>query len=247
MFGLYTPLLALQAFCLYHAYRNNAEQRWYWLIIFIPLIGCVLYLYSNFYSRRTLQNISEGVKEVVNTNYRLEQLEKALRFSDSAANKLNLADAYVHYGRYNDAIALYRECLGGFMGDDPIVKMKMVEACFYAQDYASAVSYGQTLEQDSAFKKSESRIAYAWSLHHSGNSEQADRVFQDMNKPFTNYKHRLAYCTFLHDTKNIESLRDLLSELLEEFEHMKGNERRMYRNLITQVNDMARAMDRTAK
>lgn len=241
MLGFYTPLLILQAFCLYHAYRNNAEQRWYWLIIFIPAIGCAIYLYNNFYSRRTIQNLSEGVKEVINTNYRIEQLEKALRFSDNATNKLNLADAYMHYGRFKDAMSLYKECLGGFMGDDPTIKMKLIEAAFYAQDYTTAVSYGETLEQDSQFKKSDARIAYAWSLHHSGLSEKAGVVFEDMDRPFTNYKQRLAYCTYLKESNKVEALRNLLSELLGEFEHMKSHERRMHRDSIRQIEDFARA------
>src|SRR5688572_31932151 len=102
MLGFYTPLLIIQAICLYHAYRHNAEQRWYWFIIFFPGVGCALYVYHHFYSRENVQTIAQSVKEVVNSNYRLEQLEKALRFSDNATNKNNLADTYAHYGRYDE-------------------------------------------------------------------------------------------------------------------------------------------------
>lgn len=238
MIGFYTPLLILQGFCLYHAYRNNAEQRWYWFIIIFPGIGCALYVYHHFYSRDNMQTITQTVKEVVNSNYRIEQLEKAYRFSDNATNKINLADAYVHYGRYDEAIHLYKDCLQGFMADDPTVRMKLIQACFLKQDYSSAVSYGEQLSDDKTFKSSETRIAYAWSLHHTGKSAEAEKVFEDMNRSFTNYSHRLAYCHFLHQTNNPESLQNLLRELLEEFEHMKGVERRMYRHVISEVKSL---------
>ena len=62
MLGLFTPILLLQAFCVYHAYRNNVEQRWYWLILFLPLFGCIIYLVQNFNSASTIKSLEENVK-----------------------------------------------------------------------------------------------------------------------------------------------------------------------------------------
>ena len=241
MIGFYTPLLIVQAICLYHAYRNSAEQRWYWFIILFPGIGSALYVYHHFYSRENVSTITQSIKEIVNSNYRLEELEKALKFSDSAANKINLADAYVQYGKYDEAMALYKDCLRGFMADDPPLQMKLLHVCFLKKDYPSTVSCGSALESEKTFKNSESRIAYAWALYHIGQTEKSGEVFEDMNKSFTNYKHRLAYCHFLKQNNRAEDLRNLLTELLEEFEHMKGNERRTYRSLIQEIKEMARS------
>lgn len=239
MFGFYTPLLILQAVCVYHAYRNNAETRWYWFIIFFPLVGCLIYLYHHFYSRDNLQSITQGLKEVVNSNYKLEQLEKALRFSDNTTNKINLADAYMTYGRYNDAIDLYKDCMKGFMADDPALRMKLLQGYFLCHDYQEAIKVGRTLDGDKNFKNDEARIAYAWSQFHSGNPAMASSVFEDMNKSFTNYKHRVAYCHFLKQNGANERLKELLSQLLEEFEHMKNTERKVHRTLIQEISEMA--------
>lgn len=235
----YTPLLILQAFCVYHAYKNNAEQRWYWLIIFFPVIGCVIYLIQNFSGRGTVQNLTEGVKEVVNSNYKIEQLEKALRFADNITNRINLADAYVQNGRYQDALALYKECLQGFMADDPTLRMKVLHTHFMARDFAAAIEIGNSLVQEKMFKNSETRISYAWAFYHNGQAEQSRNVFSDMNKSFTNYLHRLEYCRFLLATKDHEELKTVLSELLDEIEHMKGTERRVHRDVIKQVREIA--------
>ena len=235
MFGLYTPVLILQAFCLYHAYRNNSEQRWYWLILFIPVIGCALYLYHHFYSRSSLQNISEGVKGIVNTNYKLEQLEKAYRFSNNLANRVNLADAYVVYGRYDEAIALYQECLVGFMAEDPVLRMKLLSAYFYSGDYETAIKYGRQLESEKTFRDAEEHIGYAWALHHAGRTDEARSRFESMDRSFTNYKHRIEYCKFLQQTNRLEDLKTKLTELTEEVEHMKGPERRLRRDVIRDI------------
>src|SRR5688572_7803410 len=145
MYGLYAPVLILQAFCVYHAYRNNAEQRWYWLIVFFPVVGCGIYLFHHFYNRNSIEAIAEGVKVIVNSNYEVEQLEKAFHFSDNLKNRTNLADAYVRSGRYEEAINLYRQSLTGFMADDPSLRMKLLNAFFLNQNYTEAITLGNLL------------------------------------------------------------------------------------------------------
>jgi len=188
MFGLYTPLILLQAFCIYHAYRNNAEQRWYWFILIFPGIGCAFYLYHHFYNRNSLNTIAEGVKEAVSSNYKVTQLEKALRFSDTIKNRINLADAYVDCGRYPAAITLYQETLTGFMADDPSLRMKLLQAHFLNQDYSQAIALGNDLKSEKTFRNAEQRLAYAWALHYDGKTEKAEQVFMDMDTDI------LAFC-----------------------------------------------------
>jgi hypothetical protein len=235
MYGLYVPILVLQAFCVYHAYRNNAEQRWYWLIIFFPLIGCIIYMAHNFNDRATLQSLTENVKEVVISNYRLEQLEKALGFSDNVRNKINLADAYIENGRFQDAINLYSGCLQGFMSDDPFVRMKLLNAHFMNGEYDTAVEYGNNLESEKSFKNSEERVTYAWSLFQTGEADMAESIFADMDRSYTNYYQRSEYCKFLLKREKSEFAKDKLTDLLEEFDQMQGIERHLKKNIHREV------------
>jgi hypothetical protein len=238
MFEFYTPVFVLQAFCLYHAYRHSSEQRWYWLILFIPVIGCALYLYHHFYSRSSVQNIAEGVKVIVNSNYKLEQLEKAYRFSNNLTNRVNLADAYVNHGRYPEAIDLYKESLTGFMADDPVLRMKLLAAHYRSGDYETTVAYGRELEPEKSFRDAEEHIGYAWALHRLGRTEEAGRHFELMDRSFTNYKHRIEYCKFLREVNRLEDLKTKLTELSEEVEHMKGNERRLRREVVREIREL---------
>ena len=238
MLGLYTPVLLLQAFCVYHAYRNNVEQRWYWLILFFPLFGCIIYLVQNFNSASTIKSLEENVKAVVISNYKIEQLEKALRFSDSFKNKVNLADEYVDVSRYDDAIPLYESCLQGFMSEDPSLRMKLLNAHFMNEDYGAAVQYGDNLKSETTFKNSEVRVTYAWSIYQTGHAALAETIFADMDKSFSNYYHKLEYCKFLIKTEKMELAREKLTELMQEFDHVKGPERRLNRETFSQVKDL---------
>ena len=240
MLGLYSPLLLLQAFCLYHAYQRRVEQRWYWLILFLPGVGCLLY--ETFYSRRNVSSLAEGVRQAVNGNYRLERLEKAVRFNDNVTNKVLLADAYAQAGRYGEGVALYQACLQGFMAGDAELRMKLVQASCLHGDYATAIRCGEALERDKekTFADAPARVSYAWALFHAGDAARADAVFRAMDKTHTNYFHRAEYCRFLREANQSEPLHRKLEELLGEFEYLQGNERRVHRRIIVQVKELYR-------
>ncbi|HYC83698.1 MAG TPA: hypothetical protein VEB86_00690 [Chryseosolibacter sp.] len=238
MYGFYTPFFLLQAFCVYHAYRHNYDYKWYFLILFFPGVGACIYLIHHFYNRQNVKSISEGLKVVVNSNYRIEQLEKTLKFSDTVANRINLADAYVQIGRYNEAADLYRQSLQGFMADDPALRMKLLYALFLKEDYRDCVALGDSLRQEKTFRGASERLAYAWALYYEGHPEKAEATFQDMDRSYTNYNQRLEYCKFLVKTGRKAEAKEKLADLLGEFEHMKGPERRLYRALIAEVRDM---------
>lgn len=241
MFSFYTPILLLQAFCVYHAYKNNAESRWYWFILIFSIFGCAFYLYDAFYSRGNINNITEKVKAVVNTNYHLEKLEKAYQFSDNVTNAVNLADAYVQYGHYDEALKLYMSVSTGFMAEDPGLKMKMLNAYFQNKNYSEAISIGKTLESEKVFSNAEQRIAYALAMHAAGSTDEAEKIFAGMDRPYTNYPHRLAYCKFLLDAGKKEEMQAKAAVLLEEFEYMKGPERKFYRGIMHEVRELQEA------
>lgn len=238
MFGLYTPVLLLQAFCIYHAYKNNAEQRWYWFIILFPFFGCGFYLFDHFYNRQNINTITENVKGVLITNYKIDRLEKEVRFNDSIKNRLNLAEAYIEFARYQDAQRIYQECLTGFMADDPDLKMKLLHAYYLTQDFSQAVALGESLDSEKRFRDSEARLAYAWSLYYLERRDEAEKIFKDVDRPFTNYLHRLEYSKLLHREGRKDDLKNKLGELTEEFEHMRTNERKVHRDIIRQTWDL---------
>ncbi|MCR6641605.1 MAG: hypothetical protein NVV82_22095 [Sporocytophaga sp.] len=244
MLGYYTPILILQALCLYHAYKNNNQQKWYWLILFFPVFGCLIYLYENFYSKRLISNLSEGVKVLGNSNHRVEQLERQVKFNDSFSNKVNLADAYMSVRRYEDAVHLYEGCLQGFMAEDPTLLMKLLGAYYQKGDYKKVILIGEKLAFYKAFKNAEERIGLAWSYFFDNQQSLALDVFKDMDKTYTNFRHRVEYSKFLMKTDQQDTAETKLNELMEEFDHMKPLERKVNKPLISETKKLLKELDK---
>ena len=226
MFRLFPIILILEVFCLYHAYKNRADQKWFWFIIFFPMLGCIFYLYHHFYSKDNIKNVAEGVKGVVNKNYEVEKLEKEVQFSNTIKNKINLADKYAADGRTSEAIELYLSCLEGFNADNTAVKMSLLECYATSGEYQKACDIGDTFTTEKLFSKSWSRIGYAWSLYHVGRIEDAEKNFKATESRYSNYPHRLEYSKFLEKIQRKAEAIELLDEMLAEFENMDSAERR---------------------
>ena len=235
MFRFFPLILVLQGFCIYHAYKNNNLQRWFFIIFFLPFIGSLIYLYVHFYSRKNIENLSEGVKSVLNTNYQIEKLEKELKIADTTTNRIKLADEYVNVGRIEEAVDLYKKSMTGISADDPELLMKLIKSSYLTKDYKTVVSCGEKLKTDFAFRNSEERIAYAWSLFHLGQKEEADKHFKDMDARFANHKHRLEYSKFMFEMEQASEAKDLLAELIEEFDQMDGRERSLKKPILREV------------
>ncbi len=231
MFRFIPVVAIIQVYCLYHAYKNRADQKWFWFIIFFPVIGGLFYLYHHFYNRENLESISEGFKGIVNSNYEIEKLEKQLEMTDSDLNRSNLADHYMKAGRYKDAIKLYTSCLGSNHQEQLHILIPLVAAHYFNGDYAQSVAYGEKLEDERDFKKSMEKVGYAWSLYHIGETRKAEEVFQEMDSMYTNYPQRLEYAKFLNEIGSTSESVKYLEKLLAEFGKMQPRERRDKRQI----------------
>lgn len=238
LYSYYTPILFLQAFCIYHAYRNNTHQKWMWLIIFVPLIGCLIYLYDNFASRRNFEDVQEGVKHMMSSNYQLKKLEKENKYAATVTNKVKLADAYVQNGRFAEAIELYLSCQHGLYAEDPELDKKLLHAYYLQKDYDAVLNCGKRLLMEKSFKNSDARVAYAWSLQHLGDTTEADANFRDMDIQFSNYSARIEYCQFLRNNQRTAEAKTKLEDMMDEIDHMDTHEQRMKKPILRRIKQL---------
>ena len=235
MLRFYPLIIIIQAFCVYHAYTNRSEQKWFWVIIFFPFIGCLIYLYHHFYSRRNYENIKEGIKGTLIKNYTLDKLEEKVRFSDTFANKLELAKEHINVGNNDRAIEILNSCSKNHFEDDPTLNTHLLHVHYLNEDYEKAVKYGNTLEGNREFQKSNEIVAYAWANYKTGNIEKAKSIFEKLDTRYSNYPQRLEYVYFLIEYQGNEAAEEVLNELMVEINSMDSYERKINKQIIGKI------------
>lgn len=219
-------------FCLYHVYSNSRDYKWYLIIFLIPLFGCLVYLYFQFVNRQNIDLVSDTVQNVFSGSSKIDKLHKELNFSDTIANRLNLANEYLVVGESKLAKEQYLKCLSGAHKNDKSILTKLLQANYLEKDFNAVVEIGNELKNDVNFKKSNERVAYAFALQEINQLDLAEAEFRQMDTKYSNYFQRYNYAKFLNDIERNEASKEKLQELESEIEQMDRREKRFHDEII---------------
>jgi hypothetical protein len=222
----YFITLGLQAICIIHCIRKGRQNNWIWLLVFLPLIGCLIYIFSEIFTGRDIQTLQSGMSSVLNPGGSVRKLENNLRFSDTFANRVALADAYLATGNTDRAIELYQSSLEGNFTENEHVLSQLIIAYYQKKRYDDIIPLAKKIHSLPQFARSRSHILYAASLGYTGNYELAEKEFKTMKGRFANYEARYYYALFLSGTERISEARQLFQEMLNEVSHLSSREKR---------------------
>ena len=117
-FMYYYLIIALQAYCIYHLWKHKTNYYWVFAILFLPVIGCILYLYMHAIKKRDVEKIQNELINVINPTKKIRDLEQDLEFADTFQNRINLADAYLENRDFSNAIVNYEQALNDNFDND---------------------------------------------------------------------------------------------------------------------------------
>ncbi len=235
MFRYYPLVILLYAYCIYHAYTNKADQKWFWIILIFPFFGSAFYLYDTFYRRDEINDIREEVKNTLVSDYKTNKLEKHLKYTDTVSNRVILGDEYTRKGDYIQALSLYNSCNEGLYKDDVHLLLKIVKSNYLLEDYKGVIESGDKLKQKKEFANSNEKAAYAWALYYENRSEEALKNFEDLNRSYSNYECRLEYVKFLSLTDKSNEAKSLIEKMLEEIESMDSYEKKLKKAVYKEI------------
>ena len=228
-------IIALQAFCLYHLYKNRNPYYWAFLIFFIPVIGCLIYLITQVYNRDDAEKITSEITHIINPTKKVNDLEKRLQFSESYQNRINLADAYLEIEDYNNAIPHYLEALEDSSQNDFYAIKQLIEAYFNIEDCETVILYVEKIKDRSEFKKSRAQFLYGLALEKVGKLEEAEENLKQIDIRYSFYEERLVYAKFLLSRDKKDQAKEVLEDVYSESQHMTKPNKRIYRITILEV------------
>ena len=221
----YYIAVAVQVICAIHCFHRG-NQKWLWLIIFFPIVGSLIYIFTEMFTGNEIGKMQSGMGAVFNSSDKIKKLEENLRFTDTFKNKVALADALLEAGQTERAIALYEACLSWNFTVHEHVNIQLIYAYASIKRYEDIVTLAKQIYGLPQFTRSRAHMLYAIALWHTGNAEAAEKEFKLLNGRFSNYESRYRYGSFLIGMNRNGEAKKIFEEILHESSHLNGKEKR---------------------
>lgn len=216
----YYLILAFQAYCMYHCFSNKNNNYWFFVIAFVPVVGCLLYLFMNVIRKNDVDKLQKDLTTVINPTKRISDLEKKLEFSGSFENKVALADAYLDNKMYAEAIVQYKSSLINMFQNDFYVLSKLQESYYFSSDFKTSIEYAERILEMPSYKKSKAPFLYGMALDKEGQVAQAEKVLASYNAPYSKYQERLELAKFYIRNNKLAASKEVLQDMITESENM---------------------------
>lgn len=234
---LYYIEIGLQVICAIHSMRRGTQGKWLWIIIFLPFVGSIIYIFSEMRPGRKLSAPKIDIAAVLNPSLKLKKLEDDLKFTDTFDNKIKLADAYLAAGQTDKAIELYEKSLTGAFAENEYGIAQLAAAYFQNERYVDTISTLKKIYNTHQFARSRTHIVYARALELTGNTGAAEHEFKLMKGRYSNFEQRYEYGLFLERADRIEEAYALFEQMLEEAPHLSSMERKNNRVWLSKAKE----------
>ena len=169
-----------------HAYRRG-NYLWLLLIIFIPLLGVLIYFFAEMLpslrSGRSFQGAGTQVANTLQPTRRLKQLEEQLEEQDTLAVRQAYAEELLRFERTDEAIAVLEGGLKGVFASDPQGMQALAKAYLQKGDYEKALTLLNDLRDESpGFEPDRVRLLRARALEQLGELDEALNEYRELSQ-----------------------------------------------------------------
>ncbi len=238
----YYLILALQGFCIYHLIKNRNEYYWLFLIVFVPVIGCIIYLVTQVYNKKDANKIQENLTSILVPTKKVNDLKKQLEFAGSYQNRLNLADAYIEMKDYENAISHYKEASKDSSQNNYHSLEQLVICYYHTGNFDLSISTAEMIKARIEFTKSEAQFSYALALKNKGLLAEAETELRKVDQRYSNYNKRLVLANFLIEQNKVEEAKTILNELSNEAKYMKPPSKRLHRTTFVEIERLLKTL-----
>jgi len=235
-------IVALQSYCIYHAYKNRKPYYWYFLVFFIPVLGSLIYIITQVYNKSNTEKIQSEITSMINPTGKIKDLEKMIEFSDTYTNRIELADAYTQNNDMPNAIINYKNTLEDTVQDDLYSRQRLVLCYFQLKDYEGVLEHAEVIKDKSEFKGSKQQFCYGLALKELGRVEDAQAQLEQIDRPYSNYDERLELAKIYLENDRASDGSELLNEIYSESQNMTKPNRQIYKATIAEVERLLKTL-----
>jgi hypothetical protein len=197
----YSVIVIFQGLCVLHVLKCRRDYKWFWIIVFIPLFGCIAYFFFEI-----LPGLRGGALPEFDIpifqKMKMSKAEKELKNCDSLDNRVTLAELYAKFGRSAEAIHLIQNDIVGVHKDSPYFLYAYALILFGNHKYDESLDILDRLGGVSeSVRKKERKLLRGRIKAALNQDEQAECILKDACKGFDGEEARYWYARQLVKTK----------------------------------------------
>lgn len=210
----------IQACFIYHVFKTGRPYWWAFVILGVPLIGCLLYylieVFPNSQEHRTVRRTARKVAQAMAPDAEFMRRIEEVEICGSVENKAALADECLGRGMSAEALRLYEQCITGPYAKDPKLRFGLVQACIAHKQWKRALEVTDSLAHDQPeFRPAEIALLRARALEGSGEIEAARAAYEKLLPGFVGLEARYRYAMLLQSAGRTDQARAQLEAILE--------------------------------
>ena len=210
-------IIAAQILFTVHVVNTGKDRLWILIIIFVPLIGCLVYFFTQILptlgQSTELRKVGKSFLQTIDPKHQIRQRQEALEISDNIDNRLQLGDAYLEAGRFSEALALYKGCLQGLHEDDPHIMLKLAQAHFHLQNHTEAKITLDLLRAKN-FPSQTGHLLYARTLEAMGLITEAITEYEILAESWPGEEARVRFGLLLQQQGKTEAAAEIFKAIL---------------------------------
>ncbi len=212
----YYAIIAMQILCAVHVLRSRNDFYWLFIIFFMPVIGCAVYVIVHhrtlFGAVRLPGNIPLPMIEALNG----KRIEQAFRKSDTLANRIDFANVLINRGGYAQALELLRPALGGPLKGDITLLFTCARAHYANGQPDDAIVLLEQAELVRNNEKLKQRcLLLAMCREAKGDDKLSDEKYQAAQGGYAGEEARARYGLFLKRTGRAQEAREMFRRILD--------------------------------
>jgi hypothetical protein len=228
---------AFKAWMFYDAVRRKAEERWLWMIPFIPG-GAVYYFFAVKIRDPGVSMLKQRMLDGLKKPPSLSELELAFERTASVANRVMLGQGLHDAGRYEDALEHFMAVLAERPGDkDALYGIGLCR--LELKDAAGAVEpLTELVDKHRSYRDYAAWTELAEALWFSDQREACLALMEDLVKTAPRIRHFVVQAHYLHRAGETVRAKEILVIAIDEEKHQPKHVQRTNRPWVREARSM---------
>ena len=219
-----------------HALKRD-EWNWVFLILIIPVLGCVLYAILVYFpeinnakrTRRIL--LSSGITMAPGREMKKKLF--SLKSTSNIDKHIQLAEELVNNGLLNEAITLYQNALAGQLSGNPKLMLGLAKVYFKNQKFSDAkLTLEELIKINPKYKSLKGHLLYARTLEALDDSKRAREEYEAIVKYNQEPEVLCAYAVFLRKNGEDDMAKKYFERILTDTSQLPKEQERVFRKWI---------------